>query len=159
LTASLAALSTIFSFFPSFDFFPASSPFFPAAAAPPAPDSPLACLLSLPFPLLSFPLLLSFFSFKYCTNGVVVTFSPLTNPSILEPASSSFDGTELPGFASDSRKSINSGSRSMVPWRASARFLSEGTRVYGENSTVGGPKRVGLLAESSSGRLRMWLES
>jgi hypothetical protein len=51
--------------------------------------------------------LFAFLSFKYCTRGVIVTFSPFVGAS--GSASGGLSFTEL-GFARLSRKSMNSGS-------------------------------------------------
>lgn len=89
----------------------------------------------------SFPLF-AFFSFRYWIKGVVVTFSfPLLVPLPCWSTLADF-GT---GFVRLSRNSMNSGSWSMVPWRASLRTLVRGALPYGANSTEGGPRSAGSL--------------
>lgn len=152
-TASRLTFS-IFSFFVSLEFFFGDSSVVSFVLDLPADDDCSLRLLLLPFEDPESLVLLAFLSFRYCTSGVVVTFS-----AFAVSVSSSLIGA---GFARLSRKSINSGSRSIVPCLASVRRLPLGIRPYGAYSTVGGPSKqelVYVLAASSKESWRTWFDN
>jgi hypothetical protein len=116
-----------------------------AAAAVPAPFFILAAAAA------------AFLSRKNCTSGVTILASSfllsaaaaaVAVAAVAAPAAPSFlSSSPLPptagrragaGFVSSSRKAMKSGSWSMVPWRASARFLLLGVLPNGANSTSSG---------------------
>jgi hypothetical protein len=78
---------------------------------------------------------LAFFSRSASIRGVVLAFSCLC-PSLSGAAALAM------GLVRLSRKSLNSWSWSMVPWRGSLRRRPPGSFGYGANSSVGGPMRA-----------------